>query len=122
MFAYAYTDEDKPLSVQLPGLRAITKRIPLRSNSRLLKEKAKPKHKRPLKCESNDEEILPACAQPNGVVAEPLPPQSKSSDGTIDVEEQALLAKYYAKLSQLRQKKASIYKTELCPNTLCWFH
>ena len=32
-FAYAYTDEDKTLSVQMPGLKAIAKRIPLRSNA-----------------------------------------------------------------------------------------
>ena len=44
MFAYAYPDAaDKPVSVKLPGLQAIANRIPLRSNSKLLKEKPKPK-------------------------------------------------------------------------------
>ena len=58
-----------------------------------------------MKQQSTDEEALPASAQPEGVVkAEPLHSQSKSSD-CIDVEEQALLAKYYADLAQLRKKR-----------------
>ena len=100
MFAYAYPDAaDKPVSVKLPGLQAIASRIPLRSNSKPLKEKPKPNKKRQLKQQSTDEEALPASAQPEGVVAEPLHSQSKSSD-TIDVEEQALLAKEKASLAK----------------------
>ena len=38
-------------------------------------------------------------------MAEPLPAKSRASDGTIDAEEQALLAKCYADLAQLRQQK-----------------
>ena len=118
MFAYAYPDAaDKPVSVKLPGLQAIASRIPLRSNSKLLKEKPKPKKKRQLKQQSTDEEALPASAQPEGVVkAEPLHSQSKSSD-TIDVEEQALLA--YADLAQLRKKKKQAYTMPSIAPTPC---
>ena len=118
MFAYAYPDAaDKPVSVKLPGLQAIANRIPLRSNSKLLKEKSKPKKKRQLKQQSTDEEALPASAQPEGVVkAEPLHSQSKSSD-TIDVEEQALLA--YADLAQLRKKKKQSYTMPSIAPTPC---
>ena len=91
MFAYAYQEDDRPVSVKLPRLKAIAARIPLRSNSRLLKVKGKPKHRRALRREST--ESTEACAEPKEVVAEPLPAQSRSSAGTIDVEEQALLAK-----------------------------
>ena len=120
MFAYAYPDAaDKPVSVKLPGLQAIANRIPLRSNSKLLKEKSKPKKKRQLRQQSTDEEALPASAQPEGVVkAEPLHSQSKSSD-TIDVEEQALLAKYYADLAQLRKKKKQAYTMPSIAPTPC---
>ena len=116
MFAYAYPDAaDKPVSVKLPGLQAIANRIPLRSDSKLLKEK--PKKKRQLKQQSTDEEALPASAQPEGVVkAEPLHSQSKSSD-TIDVEEQALLA--YADLAQLRKKKKQAYAMPSIAPTPC---
>ena len=73
MFAYAYPDAaDKPVSMKLPGLQAITSRIPLRSNLKLLKEKPKPKKKRQLRQQSTDEEALPASAQPEGVMAESL--------------------------------------------------
>ena len=117
MFAYAYPDAaDKPVSVKLPGLQAIASRIPLRSNSKLLKEK--PKKRRQLKQQSTDAEALPASAQPEGVVAEPLHSQSKSSD-TIDVEEQALLAKYYADLAQLRKKKKQAYTMPSIAPTPC---
>ena len=121
MFAYAYPDAaDKPVSVKLPGLQAIANRIPLRSNSKLLKEKSKPKKKRQLKQQSTDEEGLPASAQPEGVVkAEPLHSQSESSDATIDVEEQALLAKYYADLAQLRKKKKQAYTMPSIAPTPC---
>ena len=113
MFAYAYPDAaDKPVSVKLPGLQAIASRIPLRSNSKLLKEKSKPKKKRQLRQQSTDEEALPASAQPEGVVAEPLHSQSKSSD-TIDVEEQALLA------TQLRKKKKQAYTMPSIAPTPC---
>ena len=119
MFAYAYPDAaDKPVSVKLPGLQAIANRIPLRSNSKLMKEKPKPKKKRQLRQQSTDEEALPASAQPEGVVAEPLHSQSKSSD-TIDVEEQALLAKYYADLAQLRKKKKQAYTRPSIAPTPC---
>ena len=120
MFAYAYPDAaDKPVSVKLPGLQAIANRIPLRSNSKLLKEKSKRKKKRQLRQQSTDEEALPASAQPEGVVkAEPLHSQSKSSD-TIDVEEQALLAKYYADLAQLRKKKKQAYTMPSIAPTPC---
>ena len=118
MFAYAYPDAaDKPVSVKLPGLQAIANRIPLRSNSKLLKEKPKPKKKRQLKQQSTDEEALPASAQPEGVAkAEPLHSQSKSSD-TIDVEDQALLA--YADLAQLRKKKKQAYTMPSIAPTPC---
>ena len=122
MFAYAYPDAaDKPVSVKLPGLQAIASRIPLRSNSKLLKEKPKPNKKRQLKQESTDGEGLPASAQPaEGVVkAEPLHSQSKSSDATIDVEEQALLAKYLADLAQLRKKKKQAYTMPSIAPTPC---
>ena len=120
MFAYAYPDAaDKPVSVKLPGLQAIASRIPLRSNSKLLKEKSKPKKKRQLRQQSTDEEALPASAQPEGVVkAEPLHSQSKSSD-TIDVEEQALLAKYYADLAELRKKRKQAYTMPSIAPTPC---
>ena len=118
MFAYAYPDAaDKPVSVKLPGLQAIANRIPLRSDSKLLKEKPKPKKKRQLRQQSTDEEALPASAQPEGVVkAEPLHSQSKSSD-TIDVEDQALLA--YADLAQLRKKKKQAYTMPSIAPTPC---
>ena len=119
MFAYAYPDAaDKPVSVKLPGLQAIASRIPLRPNSKLLKEKSEPKKKRQLRQQSTDEEALPASAQPEGVMAEPLHSQSKSSD-TIDVEEQALLAKYYADLAQLRKKKKQAYTMPSIAPTPC---
>ena len=119
MFAYAYPDAaDKPVSVKLPGLQAIASRIPLRPNSKLLKEKSKPKKKRQLRQQSTDEEALPASAQPEGVMAEPLHSQSKSSD-PIDVEEQALLAKYYADLAQLRKKKKQAYTMPSIAPTPC---
>ena len=116
MFAYAYPDAaDKPVSVKLPGLHAIANKIPLRSNSKLLK--VKPKKKRQLKQQSTDEEALPASAQPEGVAkAEPLHSQSKSSD-TIDVEDQALLA--YADLAQLRKKKKQAYTMPSIAPTPC---
>ena len=120
MFAYAYPEAaDKPVSIKLPGLHAIANKIPLRSNSKLLKVKSKPNKKRQLKQQSTDEEALPASAQPEGVVkAEPLHSQSKSSD-TIDVEEQALLAKYYADLAQLRKKKKQAYTMPSIAPTPC---
>ena len=119
MFAYAYPDAaDKPVSVKLPGLQAIASRIPLRPNSKLLKEKSEPKKKRQLRQQSTDEEALPASAQPEGVMAEPLHSQSKSSD-PIDVEEQALLAKYYADLAQLRKKKKQAYTMPSIAPTPC---
>ena len=120
MFAYAYPDAaDKPVSIKLPGLHAIANKIPLRSNSKLLKVKSKPNKKRQLKQQSTDEEALPASAQPEGVVkAEPLHSQSKSSD-TIDVEEQALLAKYFADLAQLRKKKKQAYTMPSIAPTPC---
>ena len=119
MFAYAYPDAaDKPVSVKLPGLQAIASRIPLRPNSKLLKEKSKPKKKRQLRQQSTDEEALPGSAQPEGVMAEPLHSQSKSSD-PIDVEEQALLAKYYADLAQLRKKKKQAYTMPSIAPTPC---
>ena len=68
--------------------------------------------------QSTDEEALPASAQPEGVMAEPLHSQSKSSD-TIDVEEQALLAKYYADLAQLRKKKKQAYTMPSIAPTPC---
>ena len=118
MFAYAYPDAaDKPVSVKLPGLQAIANRIPLRSNSKLLKEKPKPTKKRQLRQQSTDEAALPASAQPEGVAkAEPLHSQSKSSD-TIDVEDQALLA--YADLAQLRKKKKQAYTMPSIAPTPC---
>ena len=41
-------------------------------------------------------ESTEACAEPKEDVAEPLPAKSRASAGTIDAEEQALLAKCYA--------------------------
>ena len=45
--------------------------------------------------------------------------QSKSSDATIDVEEQALLAKYFADLAQLRKKKKQAYTMPSIAPTPC---
>ena len=61
------------------------------------------KSRRALRCDFA--ERTEACAEPKEVVAEPLPANSRANAGTIDAEEQALLAKYYADLAQLRQKK-----------------
>ena len=73
-----------------------------------------------MKQQSTDEEALPASAQPEGVVkAEPLHSQSTSSDATIDVEEQALLAKYLADLAQLRKKKKQAYTMPSIAPTPC---
>ena len=78
------------------------------------------KHRRALRRESTEE--TETCAETRAVQS-PVPAKSKASAGIIDVEEQALLAKYYADLAQLRQqKKECVYRGKLGPNTLCWFH
>ena len=90
---------------------------PLISNSRLLKVKCKPKHKRALRRESTGS--TEACAEPKEVVAEPLPAKS----GTIAAEEEALLAMYYADFGTVEAaNKESIHRGSLGPNTLCWIH
>ena len=118
MFAYAYPEDDRLVSVTLPGLKTIAAIIPLRSNPRLLKVKGKPKPRKALRRE--DTGSTEACAEPKEVEAEPLPAKSSASAGTIDAEEQALLAKYYADLAQLMLRKTErIYRGKLGPNTLC---
>ena len=65
MFAYAYQEDDRPVYVTLPGLKAIAARIPLRSNPRLMKVTCKPNHRRSLRRKST--ESTEACVEPTEV-------------------------------------------------------
>ena len=114
MYSYAYATE-KPVVVEIPGINAVAMKIPLRSNSVLLKNAQKGAGNPMLAVDWQ-----PVDAVARGVKTESEPVVKKeilssslpglllaSPTEVIDCDEKDLLAKYQADLASLRASKAS---------------
>ena len=110
-----YSSDDPPCNIAIRGIAAVGACIPLRSNSKLLKSKTSKEASQAL-AQARDEIQNAAPAPPvikkqevkmTPVKIEIPQPQGLSFDGCIDVDEQALLADYHAKVAALRAEKAS---------------
>ena len=113
MYSYAYATE-KPVVVEIPGINAVAMKIPLRSNSVLLKNAQKGAGNPML---AVDWQQVDAVARGVKTESEPVVKKeilSSSLPGlllaspteVIDCDEKDLLAKYQADLASLRASKA----------------